>query len=207
MFEEDVIGLSIGTRPDCLPESILDLLADYQEKGFEIWLELGLQSAFDATLKRVNRGHGYSEYRKAVHQAHARELKVCTHLIVGLPGEKSSHYKTSLRRVLDEGVEGLKLHPLHVVKGTQLARQWSRHEYSPLSLEEYILTAADLIEMTPDHIIYHRVTATASADILLAPKWCSKKWHVINEITKELHKRRLSSLNKYPNLLSAGMVN
>lgn len=203
----DVIGLSIGTRPDCLPESILDLLADYQQKGFEIWLELGLQSSFDATLKRVNRGHGYSEYRKAVHQAHARDLKVCTHLIVGLPGENSSHYKTTLRRVLEEGVEGLKLHPLHVVKGTQLARQWSRHEYSPLSLEEYILTAADLIEMTPDHIIYHRVTATASADILLAPKWCSKKWHVINEITKELHKRRLSALNKYPNLLNAGMVN
>ena len=207
LSEEDVIGLSIGTRPDCLPESILDLLADYQEKGFEIWLELGLQSAFDDTLKRVNRGHGYSEYRKAIYQAHARELKVCTHLIVGLPGENSSHYKTSLRRVLEEGVEGLKLHPLHVVKGTQLARQWSRHKYSPLSLEEYILTAADLIEMTPDHIIYHRVTATASVDILLAPKWCSKKWHVINEITKELHKRRLPSLNKYPNLLSTGMVN
>ncbi|MCK5335036.1 MAG: TIGR01212 family radical SAM protein [Gammaproteobacteria bacterium] len=207
LSEEDVIGLSVGTRPDCLPEVILDLLADYQQKGFEIWLELGLQSSFDSTLKRVNRGHGYSEYRQAIHQAHARQLKVCTHLIVGLPGENSSHYKTTLKRVIDEGVEGLKLHPLHVVKGTQLARQWLRNEYSPLSLEEYISTAVDLIEMTPADIIYHRVTATASDDILLAPKWCSQKWHVINQITRELHQRKFSSLNKDAETLYAGMAN
>jgi len=207
LSEEDVIGLSIGTRPDCLPEAILDLLADYQEKGFEIWLELGLQSAFDATLKRINRGHDYSAYRKAVYQAHARQLKVCTHLIIGLPGENSRHFETSLQRVLEEGVEGLKLHPLHVVKGTQLARQWCRDEYSPLSLEAYVVIAANLIEMTPDDIIYHRVTATASADILLAPQWCSKKWHVINAITKELHQRQLASHNKTPNLLRTDLVN
>lgn len=196
LSEEDIIGLSIGTRPDCLPEPILDLLADYQNKGFEIWLELGLQSSFDATLKRVNRGHGFSEYRTAIYQAHRRGLKVCTHLIIGLPGEGSRHYETTLERVLEEGVEGLKLHPLHVVKGTQLARQWLKNEYSPLSLEEYVLTAADLIEMTPKNIIYHRVTATASEDILLAPKWCSQKWHVINKITRELHNRRLFLVKK-----------
>ena len=189
LSEPDIIGLSIGTRPDCVPDAVLNLLADYQNKGYEIWLELGLQSAFDSTLKKINRGHGFAEYYRAIHQAHARALNVCTHLIIGLPGENKSHYKTSLLRVLDEGVEGLKLHPLHIVKGTQLAKQWKQHEYMPLTFEDYVTNAADLIEMTPKEVIYHRVTGTASNDILLAPEWCSKKWKVINSITQELHRR------------------
>lgn len=192
LAEPDIIGLSIGTRPDCVPTPVLDLLAEYQNQGYEIWLELGLQSAFDSTLQSVNRGHGFFEYHLAIHQAHARKLKVCTHLIIGLPGEGEAHYKTSLQRVLDEGVEGLKLHPLHVVKGTQLARQWKRQEYSPLSMEDYVTNAADLIEMTPKDIIYHRVTGTASPELLLAPQWCSKKWLVVNSITQELSQRATS---------------
>jgi len=207
LAENDVIGLSVGTRPDCVPEPVLDLLAEYQEQGFEIWLELGLQSAFDSTLERVNRGHGYSEYRTAIHHAHARELKVCTHLIVGLPGEDNRHCAASLMRVLDEGVAGLKLHPLHVVKGTQLANEWRRNEYSPWSLDRYVSTAADLIEMTPEDIIYHRVTGTASDNLLLAPQWCSQKWRVINLITQELHQRRSSSLAYHARKFSDCTVN
>lgn len=207
LAEDDIIGLSVGTRPDCVPEAVLDLLADYQQQGKEIWLELGLQSAFDSTLNRVNRGHGFSEYRKAVHQAHARGLKICTHLIVGLPGEDNSHCKASLMRVLDEGVEGLKLHPLHVVKGTQLAREWRRNKYSPLSMKRYVSTAADLIDMTPSDIIYHRVTGTASNNLLLAPQWCSKKWQVINLITRELHQRRVSSLVNHPKKFGIHIIN
>jgi len=187
LLEPDVIGLSIGTRPDCVPDEILDLLANYQQQGYEIWLELGLQSSFDKTLEKVNRGHGYAEYHKAIQSSHEREIKVCTHLILGLPGESYQHYKTTLSRVLDEGVAGLKLHPLHVVKGTQLARDWANKTYAPMSLNEYVLSAANLIQMTPDHVVYHRVTGTASSDILLAPQWCSKKWQVINAITKKLH--------------------
>ncbi len=190
LAEPDVIGLSIGTRPDCVPDAVLDLLAGYQQQGYEVWLELGLQSAFDSTLERVNRGHGFAAYRRAVRRAHARELRVCTHLIVGLPGEGRDHYRTSLQRVLDEGVEGLKLHPLHVVKGTRLANAWRRREYSPLSLDCYVTTAAELIGMTPAHVIYHRVTGTAPAKLLLAPAWCAKKWLVINRITRALHQYR-----------------
>lgn len=207
LAEDDVIGLSVGTRPDCLSDGVLDLLAAYQQRGFEVWLELGLQSAFDDTLERVNRGHGYAEYRQAIFQAHARNLKVCTHLIIGLPGENNQHYEASLTRVLEQGVEGLKLHPLHVVKGTQLARQWTRNEYSPLSLDEYVSTAADLINMTPEDVVFHRVTATASPDILLAPQWCSKKWHVLNRITEELHQRRASSYKVCADIVMAGGIN
>lgn len=188
--EPDVIGLSIGTRPDCVPDAVLKLLADYQQQGHEVWLELGLQSAFDHTLERVNRGHGFAEYQQAIKAAHAHGLRVCTHLIVGLPGETSAHCHTSLERVLELGVEGLKLHPLHVVKGTMLANQWRRGEYQPWEMEEYAYTAAEMVLRTPPEVIWHRLTGTASADILLAPAWCSKKWSVLNAIEQCLRDQK-----------------
>lgn len=189
LAEENVIGLCIGTRPDCIPDTVLDLLTQYQDQGYEVWLELGLQSSYDKTLERVNRGHDYATYCKAIKAAHSRQLSVCTHLIIGLPGEDNSHAKISLLRVLEQGVEGLKLHPLHVVKGTQLANEWRRGEYQALSMDEYINTVADLVALTPKEIIFHRLTGTAQKNILLAPKWCSQKWNVLNGITAELKQR------------------
>jgi radical SAM protein (TIGR01212 family) len=191
LAQPDVIGLAIGTRPDCVPEAVLDLLAGYQDDGYEVWLELGLQSSFDDTLQRVNRGHGFAEYRDTLTAARQRGLPVCTHLIAGLPGEDISHCLTTLDRVLELGVDGLKLHPLHVVKGTQLANEWRRGEYMPFELDDYIETAVQMISMTPPEIIYHRVTGTASEKILLAPDWCSKKWLVLNQITNALAARQV----------------
>jgi radical SAM protein (TIGR01212 family) len=188
----DVIGLAIGTRPDCAPDQVLDLLAAYQRQGHEIWLELGLQSSFDESLRRVNRGHGFTEYKTALLAARKRGLQVCTHLIIGLPGETKAHCKVTLERVLELGVDGLKLHPLHVVKGTQLANEWRRGEYQPLLLDEYIDIATDLIRQTPPEVIFHRVTATASKQILLAPDWCSQKWLVLNRITDALQQHSRS---------------
>ena len=190
LAEPDVIGLAIGTRPDCVADSILDLLESYQNQGYEVWLELGLQSSFDKTLKHVNRGHGFEEYRSTLIRARQRGIQVCTHLIIGLPGENEQHYETTLDRVLELGVDGLKLHPLHVVKGTQLANEWRRGEYQPLALNDYVRIAADLIQQTPQEIIYHRLTATASENILLAPSWCSKKWRPLNLIAEELESRK-----------------
>lgn len=184
--EPDIIGLDIGTRPDCVPDRVLDLLAGYQQQGYEVWLELGLQSAHDKTLDRVNRGHGFAEYRQAVLKARSRGIRVCTHLILGLPGESTEHHIASHDAVLELGVDGLKFHPLHVVKGTQLANEWRRGEYRPLTMEQYVSDVAELVRRTPDNIIFHRLTGTASSSILLAPKWCSKKWRVLNAITAEL---------------------
>lgn len=189
LAEPDVIGLSIGTRPDCVPDKVLDLLAGYQNQGYEIWLELGLQSAFDKTLERVNRGHGFAEYADAVMRAQRRDIKLCTHLIAGLPGEEARHCHETLQRVLELGTQGLKLHPLHVVKGTRLANAWRRGEYQPLTLETYVEIAADLVESSPSNIVWHRLTGTASREILLAPLWCAEKWRVLNAITKELQRR------------------
>ena len=184
--EPDVVGISVGTRPDCVPDRVLDLLVDVQSRGYEVWLELGLQSASEHSLQLVNRGHGFAEYRHTLRAARLRGIPVCTHLIVGMPGEGRDQSLWSLEQVLALGVDGLKLHPLHVVKGTQLANQWRRGEYQPLTMDEYIQTAADMIEWTPSEVLYHRVTGTASTEILLSPMWCSKKWAVLNGVEAEL---------------------
>ena len=189
MQARDIIGLSIGTRPDCVSPQVLDLLADYQSQGRVVWLELGLQSSFDETLQRVNRGHGLKEYREVTIAARRRGIPVCAHLILGLPGESEDHHHATLDRVLEIGVDGLKLHPLHVVKQTVLANQWRRGEYQPMTRETYIRQACDLIERTPEQIVYHRVTGTAAKDILLTPEWCSQKWNVLNGIEQELARR------------------
>lgn len=187
--EPDIIGLDVGTRPDCVPDEVLDLLAGYQQQGYEVWLELGLQSAHDATLNRVNRGHGFAEYRQATLKARSRGIKVCTHLILGLPGETTEHHIASLDRVLELGVDGLKLHPLHVVKGTQLANEWRRGDYQPLTMDQYVSDVIELVNRTPANVVFHRLTGTASSDVLLAPGWCEKKWPVLNRIATALAAR------------------
>jgi len=190
LAEPDVIGLSVGTRPDCVPPRVLDLLCAYRDQGHEVWLELGLQSAFDRTLERVNRGHGFDEYRRALIAARGRGLQVCTHLILGLPGEGAREARITLDRVLQLGVDGLKLHPLHVVRGTALANAWRRAEYRPLAFDEYVALAADLVDATPPGIAFHRLTGTARPEVLLAPRWCAWKWRVLNAIEGELVRRR-----------------
>ncbi len=189
LMHPDVVGISVGTRPDCVSDAVLDLLAGYRARGKEVWLELGLQSADDATLARINRGHGFAEYRAAVLAAHRRGIPVCTHLIIGLPGEGREAALNTLERVLGLGVAGLKLHPLHVVRHTRLAIDWRRGDYQPLTLEDYVDICADLIERTPAEVLYHRLTGTASPEILLAPAWCARKWAVLNAIESELFRR------------------
>jgi hypothetical protein len=187
--EPDMVGISVGTRPDCVTPDVLDLLERFRDQGLEVWLELGLQSAFDKTLARINRGHTFAEYEQTAVAARQRGIPVCTHLIVGLPGETEAHCHATLDKVLRIGVDGLKLHPLHIVKHTLLAHQWQQGEYLPLTREEYIGIAVNLIERTPEKIIYHRVTATASRDVLLAPAWCAEKWNVLNGIEFKLRQR------------------
>ncbi len=186
MNEPDVIGLSVGTRPDCVPDPVLDLLAGYQAQGYEVWLELGLQSANDATLARVNRGHGWAEYEDAVRRSQRRGLQICTHLIVGLPGETALASVASFDRVMALGTAGLKLHPLHIVKGTQLARQWKQGLYQGVSFDAYVEACVEIIRRSPAELVFHRLTGTAQASLLLSPGWCAKKWRVLNAIAEGL---------------------
>ncbi len=191
MYEEalqvtDMVGLCVGTRPDCVPDAVLDLLAGYQQQGLEIWLELGLQSAHADTLKRINRGHDYSAYADAVSRAKARNLKICTHLIVGLPGEGKAECFSTLEQVIATGTDGIKLHPLHVVEGSTMAKAWRADRLTTLSQNEYADIAAEMIRHTPPEVVYHRVTATARKPTLLAPEWCERRWGVMLDIYRYL---------------------
>lgn len=185
--QADIVGLCVGTRPDCVPESVLDLLAGYHEQGYEVWLELGLQSAKDKTLHRINRGHDFACYQGTTRRARARGLQVCTHLIVGLPGETRSDALTSLERVVETGVDGIKLHPLHIVEGSIMAKAWRAGRLSGIALDDYTVTAGEMIRHTPPDIIYHRISASARRPTLLAPLWCENRWTGMVEIDRYLN--------------------
>lgn len=184
--QPDIVGLFVGTRPDCVPDAALELLADYRQRGYEVWLELGLQSAHDETLRRINRGHGFAAYVDAVSRTRQYGVPVCTHLIVGLPGESMAMCQDTHARVLDLGVEGLKLHPLMIVKGSSMAAGYARGELSPPRLEDYAAIAAELIRRTPEDVIFHRVTATSRQPTLIAPGWCHTSWPAIHAICNDL---------------------
>jgi radical SAM protein (TIGR01212 family) len=181
-----MVGLCVGTRPDCVPDAVLDLLAGYQARGYEVWLELGLQSAHDKTLQRINRGHGYAAYADAVERAHRRGIKVCAHLIVGLPGEVPMDSLETLHRIVATGVEGIKLHPLHVVEGSTLGKAWQAGRLEVLTLERYVEAAVAMIQHTPPEVVYHRISASARSPTLLAPAWCENRWTAMAEIAAEL---------------------
>ncbi|QFU21682.1 TIGR01212 family radical SAM protein [Shewanella eurypsychrophilus] len=184
--DSDIVGLCVGTRPDCVSDEVIELLVSYQKQGIEVWLELGLQSANDKTLKKINRGHSFDDYLDTVSRARAKGLKVCTHLIMGLPGESHQDYLNSLQSILNAGVDGLKLHPLHIVEGSTMAKAWKSDRIKLLTLEEYAYSVGELIRFTPKDIIFHRVTAYAKKPMLLAPDWCAHKWDGLVAIVNDL---------------------
>lgn len=186
LIQADIIGLCVGTRPDCVPEAVLDLLSDYHQQGYEVWLELGLQTAHDKTLHRINRGHDFACYKVTAQAARQRGLKICTHLIMGLPGESLPLNLETLAKVVNVGVDGLKIHPLHIVSGSIMARSWQAGRLSPLTLDEYTIIAGEIIRHTPRDVVYHRISATARPPILLAPLWCEGRWPSINRISHYL---------------------
>jgi radical SAM protein (TIGR01212 family) len=191
MYEEalkaaDIVGLCVGTRPDCVPDAVLDLLAGYVQQGFEIWLELGLQTANDQTLKRINRGHDFACYAEITRRARALGIKVCTHLIVGLPKESGQENRLTLDKVIATGTDGIKLHGLHIVEGSTMAKAWHAGKLEAPTLEEYVAIACDLIRHTPPEIVYHRVSSAARRPTLLSPLWCENRWLAMTEIGKAL---------------------
>lgn len=181
-------GIAIATRPDCLTDDILDLLEEINEKHF-LWVELGLQTMHDSTAEFVNRCYPTSVYEEAIAELNRRNIKVVTHLILGLPGETKEMMNQSVRFVCDCGTWGLKLHLLNVVKGSQM--EITHHEYNSFeSLEEYVNFVCDLIEIIPEHIVIHRLTGDAPRKILITPWWSYKKRTILNGINAELKRRK-----------------
>jgi radical SAM protein (TIGR01212 family) len=152
-----------------------------------VWLELGLQSAQDKTLRRINRGHDFACYQKTTWLARERGLKVCTHLIVGLPGEGEQACLQTLEQVVATGVDGIKLHPLHIVTGSIMAKAWQAGRLDGISLEDYTRTAGEMIRHTPPEVVYHRISASARRPTLLAPLWCENRWTGMVELDRYLN--------------------
>lgn len=191
MYEEalkyaDIVGLCVGTRPDCVPDSVLELLAGYVEQGYEIWLELGLQTANDQTLKRINRGHDFAVYDEITKRARALGIKVCTHLIVGLPNETKQDNLLTLEKVLATGTDGIKLHGLHIVEGSTMAKAWRAGRLEAPTLEFYLDVASEMIRRTPAEVVYHRVSSSARRPTLLSPLWCENRWLAMTELGRTL---------------------
>jgi radical SAM protein (TIGR01212 family) len=184
----EVVGLSIGTRPDCLSPEILDLLANLARERL-VWLELGLQSAHDDTLKRINRGHDVACFTQAVEAIAARGLEVVAHVILGLPGEGPAEMAATARYLAGLPLQGVKIHLLYVVRGSGLEGLYQAGSYRPLEAGEYITLVADFLELLPPHLVIHRLTGDPHREELVAPAWCLDKSKVLKGIREELARR------------------
>ena len=183
-----VVGLSIGTRPDCLGDEVLDLLAGYARDRL-VWLEMGLQSAHDATLQRLNRGHDVACFTDAVARAVARGLPVVAHVILGLPGEGSREVEATAAYLARLPLQGVKIHLLYVVRGSGLARLYEGGDYQCLSEDRYVELAVNFVELLPPHLVIHRLTGDPHRSELLAPAWCLDKSRVLGCLREEFARR------------------
>lgn len=193
-----VVGLSIATRPDCLPDDTLDLLTDLSHQTY-LWLELGLESMQDRTLRWVNRGHGLNEFVETAERCKKRGLRLCTHLILGFPGESRDEMleTTSLLNRLQ--IDGLKLHNLHVIKDTVLEKLYAAGGVTLFSQSEYVALVVDFLERLAPEIVVHRLTGETYRAITVAPEWSINKIGVHNAIYKELEKRDSWQGKHFPN--------
>ena len=196
LAEEDMIGLSIGTRPDCVPEETLALIRSYAERC-DVWLEFGLQSIHDRTLRAINRGHDAAAFRDAVRRTQGSPVQVCTHIIVGLPGESHEEIMETARAIAGLPIQGIKIHSLLALRGTSLGEQYERGELALMSREEYIAMVCDILEVLPPQMVIQRLTADGYRDIFLGPQWAKNKLSVLNAIDRELEARNSWQGKKY----------
>ncbi len=185
---ENVVGLAIATRADCITEEIADLLKDISKRTYLV-VELGLQTVHDSTARLINRCHDYSEFLEGYRLLTDRGIHVCIHLIDGLPGEDKQMMLETARQVALLKPHAVKLHLLHIIRGTALCRLYEEGDVKALSLDEYVDIVCDQLELLPAETIIERVTGDGAADTLVAPLWSLKKLCVMNEIDKELGRR------------------
>ncbi len=185
---ENVVGLNISTRPDCFNDEIYDYLEDLNKRT-DLWIELGLQSSKESTLNEINRGHTFEEYRQCVEELSKRNIKVCVHIINGLFNENKTDMLKTITDVVKVGIQGVKIHMLHVMKNTRLEKIYNEISPHILSKEEYIDIVVQQLELIPPEVVIMRLTGDAPNDTLLIPEWTSKKVIVLNDIDKEMVKR------------------
>ncbi|MDZ4224493.1 MAG: TIGR01212 family radical SAM protein, partial [bacterium] len=177
----DVVGLALSTRPDCIDEAWIESLLKFGKNKI-CWIELGLQSANDAVLAKINRWHTRRQFSEAMKILSRYPIPVCAHAVLGLPGETRKDVLETARYLATQPIHGIKIHNLHVVKGTTLANEYQRGEYTPLDLETFVDWGVDFLEQTPPHLLVHRLNAHAPRDLTLAPDWSVNKLGVFNAV-------------------------
>ncbi len=188
LSHNDVIGMSIGTRPDCVENEKLDLISDYTKDHY-IWLEYGLQSIHDRSLKFINRGHDFATFVKALKETQKRNINVCAHVILGLPNETKQDMLETARILGDLGINGVKIHLLCVLNNTRLTKLYYQGKIPMMEEDEYVETACDFLELLPQEVTIHRLAGNGLKPNMLAPGWLSKKFVVLNKIDNLLKER------------------
>lgn len=184
---ENVVGLSIGTRSDSISDETFKYLAELSKKT-EIWVEFGIQSIYDETLERINRGHDSANVKNAIRKAKEHGLNVCGHLIFGLPGETKEMMLETAKEAYALGIDSVKYHPLYVVKRTALANEYARGEFEPISEELYLEVLSEALQLKPANVSVQRISAGIDDETLIAPLWCKNKSGQLKAINDALKK-------------------
>ncbi|CEJ73310.1 radical SAM protein [[Clostridium] sordellii] len=193
---EDVIGLSISTRPDCLPDDVVEYLAKLNKKT-NLWVELGLQTIHDKTSKVINRGHDYDTFLEGVEKLKKHNIKTVVHIINGLPGEDYNMMMETAKAVSELGVHGIKIHLLHVLKNTPMEKMLEKEMFTLMEKDEYVNLVCDQLEILPPEMVVHRLTGDGKRDEMVGPMWSLKKWEVLNAIDDTMKKRNSYQGIKY----------
>ncbi len=186
----EIVAVSIATRPDCLPKDILDLLYELNQIK-PVWVELGLQTCKDASVKYIRRGYPNSVYETAVCELKKRGINVITHIILGLPNETTADAVNTVNFAVRSGTDGVKLQLLHILKETDLCADYEKGLVKPLSMEEYLDMLFECIENLPPNVVVHRITGDPPKKYLVEPKWSANKKTVLNTINREMEKRNI----------------
>lgn len=195
-----IVGLAVGTRPDCLSHEILELLSSYTPR-LMVWLELGLQSVHDVTLQAINRGHNYREFLEGYDLARRYPLLICLHVIIGLPGEDREMVLATAQEVARLKPHGVKIHSLYVNRATALEQSYRTGAYVPLEQEEFVQAACDFLEVMPPEVVIQRLTGDPRPEELVAPEWARRKQETLGLIRRELERRDSRQGSKHPSNL------
>lgn len=190
LIDDRIVALAIATRPDCITEEIVNLIASYKSKYY-VWIELGLQTANDKTAELINRGYTADAFTKAVELLNKYNIDVVTHIMAGLPGEDFEDVKETVKFINRHNIQGLKIHSTYIIKGTKLEKMYENGLYSCISYEEYMEELVYIITHISKNIVVHRINSDAPKDLLIAPEWNLHKKLVMNGLDKLLKERAL----------------
>ncbi|MBI5286066.1 MAG: TIGR01212 family radical SAM protein [Deltaproteobacteria bacterium] len=194
----DVVALAISTRPDCVDEGVIELLSELSKEKY-LWLELGLQSSRDKTLELINRGHTVKDFVDAVKMTKEKNIPVCAHIILGLPGETQNDMLDTARFLAGLNIWGIKIHNIQVHKGTELEEMYNKGGFQPLGLDEYIELVVDILEVLPPGMVIHRLCGDTPRRFLVAPEWGVNKGLVLERIHQLMEERKTYQGAKYVN--------